>query len=310
MDVPLANKILSKYNLTPVQNIKKSEVGFSNNVYELDDKYILKVCADDKGNEAQFRLEAQLYDYYRTTLPVPQLIAFDNTKTLMPHSFMLYHRIDGENLYNVWHTLSVEQRRNVVKQLCEMLRAINQTELTKLPSGTELEPVESWRRVIESRLDNYLQIAEQMQTLSPEVITSTKQFIKQFASSLDEQRLALTYWDVHFDNILVSEGKIAGLLDFERTEITSIDFVLDTVKKMVDFPKKYMSEYAEQFAKDEDYEDLLNWYREFYPELFEFNNIERRLDLYSIAHDLQDLEGWPNVQSLKDNILKVISSKL
>lgn len=307
MDLSTANKILAKNNLPPVQNIKKSEVGFSNTVYELDDRYILKVCTDDKQNEAPFRLEAQLYDYYKDKLKVPQLIAFNDEKTLIPYSFMLYHRIAGDNLYNVWHTMSVDERRDIIRQFCEMLKAINDTELTDLPTTIELEPVESWRKVIEARLDKYLPIAEQMQTLSPEIISSVRQFVAQHASSLDEQKLALTYWDVHFDNVLVQGNQIVGLLDLERTEIASIDFVLDTAKRMVVFPKKYMSEYAEQFAKDEDYKDLLHWYKEFYPALFNFTSTERRLDLYSIAHDLEDLENWPNVQQLKDNIEQTIS---
>lgn len=308
MELEIANNILGAYNLPPIQNLKKVEVGFTNTVYELDNKYILKVCTDDKQNEAPFRLEAQLYGYYKDKLPVPQLIAFNDEKMLIPYTFMLYPRITGDNLYNVWHLMTVEQRRNVIKQFCDMLRTVNQTELTALPPSVELKPVDSWRKIIETRLNKYLQIAEQMQTIKPETISSVKQFVEQHGSSLDEQKLALTYWDVHFDNVLVQDNQIVGLLDFERTEIASIDFVLDTAKRMVVFPKKYMSQYAEQFAKDEDYEDLLNWYKEFYPELFDFTNLERRLDLYSIAHDLEDLEGWPNVQQLKDNIKQTVNN--
>ena len=63
-----------------------------------------------------------------------------------------------------------------------------------------------------------------------------------------------------------------------------------------------MSLHAEQFANDEDYAKLLDWYKEFYPELFRFNDLNRRLDLYALAHDLKDLEGWPDVQQLKENI--------
>ena len=41
---------------------------------------------------------------------------------------------------------------------------------------------------------------------------------------------------------------ILGILDFERTEVSSIDFNLDIVKRMVDYPKKYISEKFKKFA--------------------------------------------------------------
>ena len=51
---------------------------------------------------------------------------------------------------------------------------------------------------------------------------------------------------------------IVGILDFERTEVSSIDFILDIIKRIVEYPKKYMSEKFEKFAKKEDYAHLLD----------------------------------------------------
>ena len=39
----------------------------------------------------------------------------------------------------------------------------------------------------------------------------------------------------------------------------------------------------EPFANKADYAHLMEWYKEFYPELFDFPELERRLDLYDIA---------------------------
>jgi len=87
---------------------------------------------------------------------------------------------------------------------------------------------------------------------------------------LDEQKIGLVYRDIHFDNILVKDNQISGILDFERTELASIDYVLLIIKKMMEHPTKYMSEVWEKFAKKEDYAHLRNRFKEFYPELFEF----------------------------------------
>lgn len=76
---------------------------------------------------------------------------------------------------------------------------------------------------------------------------------------------------------------------------------------MIDYPKKYMSEQTERFAKKQDYKNLLNRFRGFYEELFEFENIEKRIDLYHIKHDLEDLIWWPDTKELKENIKKIIN---
>jgi hypothetical protein len=65
---------------------------------------------------------------------------------------------------------------------------------------------------------------------------------------------------------------------------------------MVEHPTKYMSEEFEKFAKKEDYIHLLGRFHEFYPELFEFKNIDKRLDLYSIEYDLHTLLDRPTSQ--------------
>lgn len=305
MKLDTANKILSNFSLPTVRSIHKLDVGFSNAVYQLGNDYILKLCTDIANNEPSFRNEARLYDYYREKLPVPHLITYNESKSLIKYSFMLYKKIAGNNLYDVWHTLSTPQKKMVIKQLCDLLLIINQTNPDDLPGDMKLERVENWKTTIVNKIEKYLAVTQTMGTLQASEIETVKHFVRSHSNVLEQQKVVFVYWDVHFDNVLVRRDKIVGLLDLERTELASIDFVLDTVRRMVEFPKKYMSEKARQYAKDDDYRYLLSWYKEFYPQLFTFDRLNTRLDLYSIAHDLEDLENWPNVQSLKDNILRI-----
>ena len=131
-----------------------------------------------------------------------------------------------------------------------------------------------------------------------------QKFVDENKYVLDEGKVSLVYWDAHFDNILVKDNKIVGILDFERTELASIDFVLDILKRMMDNPKKYMSEESEKFAKKEDYENLLDWFREFYPELFDFKELEKRLDLYDLECNMKLLLSFPE----ENELLKQIST--
>ena len=44
----------------------------------------------------------------------------------------------------------------------------------------------------------------------------------------------------------------------------------------------------------------------FYPELFDFENLDKRLDFYSLKHDLDILPDWTNSKELKQMIAKTV----
>lgn len=306
MNLETCKQIFANHKLPAISNIKKVDVGFTNKVYDIDDRYILKVCVSD-NNETNFRREVKLYSFFKDMLPVPEILVFDESKSIYPKMYMIYPKIRGDNLYDVWHTLSDTQRKKIVKQLCGYLKIINQVNIQDLPNDLGLEEIKNWKDHILTKVSQHLSTLEKNRILSKKEVASVRNFVETNSFALEEQKIALVYWDAHFDNILVKDSAIVGLLDFERTELGSIDFVLDIVKRMVNEPTKYMSAHAEQFAKDEDYAKLMDWYKEFYPELFAFKHLGLRLDLYMIEHDASTLIDWPKAGSLKKGILRVAS---
>ena len=299
-------KQLLKEHALKGNKITKIQVGFTNDIFSVDEQYIIKICKD-RHNEPSFRREAELYQHFYPKLPVPHLKIYDDTKSLLDKDFMIYDKIKGDNLYNVWHQLTNELRRDLVRQLCAILKTINRADLQSLPVNIGLKEGVNWSQTVMSRLTKSLAVAQSMQTLSIDEIKRLQEFLNAHRSCLDEQKIALVYWDAHFDNVLVRDHKVVGLLDFERTELASIDFVFHLVYRMFKLPKWYMSEYAEQFAQAADYQYLMDWCEEFYPELFDFADIQTRIKLYSITADLENLKRWPHVKMLKNNILDAIA---
>ncbi len=299
-----ARRVCAWHNLPEPHSLERIAIGFTNEVYSLDDLYILKVCSDP-GNEEAFAREAALYGVFRNRLPVPQIIAFDPRRELLSHPYILYPRIPGDNLYAVWHRYPEGLRRSIVSELCSMLRKIAETPQSEW--GGSVQRADSWKETVLQRIHSSMDKCEAAGSLGTEEVAKIRHYCAEHANCLDEQRMALVYWDAHFDNVLVQDGSIVGLLDFERTEVASIDFMLDVVKRMVEFPGKYMSEQSEKYARKEDYAHLIAWYRECYPELFAFRFLERRLDLYALAHDLADLENWAHVPSLMANIMRTVN---
>ncbi len=305
MEQKIVEKIFAEHGLGKVESVTNIEIGFTNKVYLVNDVFILKVC-EDESNEQKFEIEVFFYNFFKDKIPVPEISVFDKSKSIYGKFFMIYPKIEGDNLYSKWHLLSNEQRKIIIKQLCEILKVINKSPYDKFLQKFDVNFSDNWHDKILNQIQNSLAKIEKKKLLSLEFIKVIKKFVDDNHHVLKEQKLTLVYWDVHFDNILVQDTKIVGILDFERTEVSSMDFVLDIVKRVVEYPKKYMSEKFEKFAKKEDYAHLLDWFQEFYPELFEFENLDKRLDLYAVEHDLDTLIWYPNSKEVKQMIAKTV----
>ena len=305
MEQKIVEKIFQEHGLGKVKSVKKIEIGFTNIIYLINDKFILKVC-EDESNEEKFEIEVFFYNFFKDKIPIPKISVFDKSKTIYGKFFMIYPKIEGDNLYSKWHLLSNDEKKNIIKQLCDILRIINKSPYDEFKQKFKINFSDNWHDKILNQIKKSLNKIEQKKLLSPKFIQVIRKFVDDNHHVLKEQKLALVYWDSHFDNILVQDTKIVGILDFERTEVSSIDFILDIVKRMVEYPKKYMSEKFEKFAKKEDYVHLLDWFQEFYPELFDFKNLDKRLDLYAVEHDLDTLIRYPNSKEVKQMIAKTV----
>ena len=305
MEQKIVEKIFESHGLGKVKSVANIEIGFTNKIYLVNDSFILKVC-EDESNEQKFETEVFFYNFFKDKIPVPIIKVFDKSKSIYGKFFMIYPKIEGDNLYAKWHLLSNEQRKIIIKQLCDILKVINKSPNDEFLQKFDVNFSDNWHDKILNQIQNSLKKIEEKKLLSPEFIKVIKKFAEDNHNVLKEQKLALVYWDAHFDNILVQDTKIVGILDFERTEVSSMDFVLDIVKRMVEYPKKYMSEKFEKFAKKEDYAHLLDWFQEFYPELFDFKNLDKRLDLYAVEHDLDTLIWYPNSVEVKQMIAKTV----
>ena len=302
-------KIFYENKLDKVDSIEKMEIGFTNEVYLINGKFILKVC-EDKDNEENFEKEVFFYNFFKEEFSVPKIKVYDNSKKIYNRFYMIYPKIEGDNVYSKWHLLSNKERKKIVKQLCGILRLINKSSYDKFTKKFEIDSSINWQEKILAKIQKSLSKVEKRKLLSVDFIKTIKDFIDSNKHTLKDQKIALVYWDVHFDNVLVRGDEVVGVLDFERTELASIDFVLNVVRRMVDYPKKYMSENFEKFARKKDYVDLLNWFKEFYPELFEFEDLNKRLDLYSLDHDLDTLLWYPKSREVKQMIAETVRFKL
>ena len=240
---------------------------------------------------------------FKGKLPVPVVIYSDNAKSLIDRVYFIYEKIEGVNLYEKWHEYTVSERKGIVEELCRFLRVIHAEPYEGFAERFHVDTTRSWKDIMLGKIEAAIAKIPDRAVLPEALIEKVRMFLSKHEGSLDESRLALTYYDLHFDNVLVKDTRVTGLLDLERADVMSIDYTLDLVKRMVDFPLKYASDKSKPFVKVKGYKDLMEYYREFYPELFAFNDLETRLKIYAIEYDLGTLFWWPEHEQLRTNII-------
>ena len=302
----LIREIFADAGLGAVGVVHKEGVGFSNHVYSIDGRYVFKTGKSEEDEE-YLRRDAYLCSLLADRIPAPRIIKSGFSGKLVGKFYMIYQRIPGENLYSKWHLLNEVERRELTRQVCRILRLINDTPYEGFAREFHIDEERSWHDRICSSISDWLDKDAARGFMPPELVAATREFMEKNGGALRSQRIALTYWDPHFDNLIVSDdNRIAGILDYERTDVLSIDYVLDLVRRMALRPGKYASEYSERFARPEDYSCLMRWYEEFYPELFEFEDLGTRLDIYSVEHSLAEIFYYPEGTEARQELVQCI----
>ncbi len=288
-------------------SIARITSGFTNEVYAVEN-YILKVCVNTE-NEPNFEREVFLYQALHNVARMPEPVVVDTSKSFLNKFYMIYPRIEGEPVGRRWHVLEETQRRELVADLCQQLRRIDNYPRDEYVQRFGLNPHPVWQDEVVNGLFLALAPIREQAILSEATVLAIEKYMAETAHVLAAQKLGLAFWDVQWDNMLIGpDNKLAALIDFEGLSITSIDFRLVIVRVMSERPHLFMSEEWEPYAKPEDYKSLMGWYRAFYPELFDFPDFEKRNDLYEFGDVLNHLPAWPKTKQLHERLARILAS--
>lgn len=269
--------------------------GFSHEVHRLNNDLLIKLfnARQPRNFETELALLKSDLDF-----PKPKLVASYQSTDGQGRSYIVMSFVPGIPLGSKWHEATDEQRESLIKDISKTLTTINclNPEMLEQPSGT-------WPSLIEQRifeLLNKLRVKNTITELQAEKISATFANGKEY---LNESRLYPVYWDIHFDNFLVNEQfELQAIIDLENVEFASLDYPLFVVEKLIDEPYKYLREEDEKYADVKDYAKLKEWYKEYYPQMFAFESLEKRVRLYLIIDTLHLLVNWSHDNKLYEKL--------
>ena len=175
-------------------------------VYELDGKHILKI-GKDNPNEA----ETMKFVRENTTLPVPEVIDY---WTYDGKTYILMEKMPGITLESVWSTLGDDDKRSIMSELRRYVEEIRKIEFNHIGavngnltldyriSSDLFEPLYSLQDMYKLRFSQY-----PLEGIYADYAAEERKF--------DEVKFVLCHTDLGPYNILVEDGRITAILDWE-----------------------------------------------------------------------------------------------
>lgn len=276
-------------------NIYEINAGFNNDIFSVDEKFIIKICTNDKLEDT-FEEEYKYYSVNRDSKYLPKLYKYDNSKKVVNYVYEIIEKINGKSLYYYWYKMTESQREECIKELVKMLKSIHKIINSDI----------NWTHYIKSKVKECFNKTRKYFDLNNQKIILDS--INLYDKYLTDNRFSFIHNDFHFDNILYYNGNYY-LIDFNDSMIAPFDYDLRILYMCKDTPHKWANIEMDPYQKKDDYKNIFKYIKKYYTELNNVKFLEERMIIYRILNDIELLTKYNN-QELKDNIIKYSSELL
>ncbi len=259
----------------------------SNDTWLLSGETVLQVCY--RGEVDRLVRAAELLAVLPAGVPGPEVLDHGRDQLM---SWMVARRVQARSLWDAWPGETAAGRRSYVRQLAEIMRGLHSWQppvpVLARYAAAECAPAETDPVAIAASTLTPLS-ATQLGRLIEHARTAT--FTDQAVLDVIAARLAgvaaritlrrdadvVLHGDCTPANVLVQDGRVVALLDFEwsRRGPRDIEATLPAFSAWAGGPP------------------MLGWLAEFYPELFDVPDYGQRQWFYRVGLALRGLIHWP-----------------
>ncbi|KYF66725.1 aminoglycoside phosphotransferase [Sorangium cellulosum] len=151
-------------------------------------------------------------------IPVPRIYHFDDAHDLCDADYFFMEKIAGDNLEHVRASLPPEAQASIDLHVGEIIREING--FTGTYFGYEGNPAlraDTWREAFTRIMESVLEDGVRKGVVYDHGHDEIRAAVLRHAPALEEVTTpCLVHWDVWDPNVFVKEGRVVGIIDFER----------------------------------------------------------------------------------------------
>lgn len=151
-------------------------------------------------------------------IPVPEIYFADEARDICDSLYFFMEKLSGENLEHVKNTLTPEVKTRVYTQIGEIIREINGFTGTYFgyEGNSELRAA-TWNEAFIKIMESVLADGERKKAEYGFSYADVRDTYLKHVDSLDAITTpCLVHWDAWDSNFFVKDGRISGILDFER----------------------------------------------------------------------------------------------
>jgi hypothetical protein len=224
--------------------------------------------------------------FYKTVQPpyAPGYIAYGE-------NYIVLERIYGIGLFRLWRGMNDMEREAAVQQIAGIACAINNVSF--IGAERYFQIVSNWQQDIFLRIKNNIEELTKTKGIPPALAMRAFCYTLDHSDCLDDKKLFLTYADLHFDNLMMTEKGKLYLLDYEMLEVGPCDYVLDVWQRMLIHPFTYANESDHALTVPQDYQHILSWLQKYAPSLFSHPHVRERVNIYGILYETNILRNYP-----------------
>lgn len=151
-------------------------------------------------------------------IPVPEIYCFDDAHDLCDADYFFMEKLAGDNLEHVKASLPAEMQAAIDMRIGEIIRAING--FAGVYFGYDGNPdlrAATWKEAFIKIVNSVLDDAARKNAAFDYGYDEIRAVVLKHAAALEEITApCLVHWDAWNPNFFVKDGKVTGILDFER----------------------------------------------------------------------------------------------
>ncbi len=273
-----------------IEKIEEINAGFNNYLFNVNDKYIIKVCGETSKEEL-FDVEARFYNENSNNSYIPKLYKYDNSKSIVPFVYEIIEKINGKSLYYHWYKMSEPEREQLIKKLVDIIKKIH----------SKKYPQYDWIKHIKDRIMKAYNITkDKFNDEEKNIILNS---LKKYDLYLTDNHFSLIHNDLHFDNIFLDQNNDIKIIDFNDSIIAPFDYDLRIFYMCVTLPWKWANAEMDPYQLPKDYTNIYNYIKKYYNELNSIKYLEERMIIYFILYDFELFIDYRN-NELKTRIIE------
>jgi len=294
LPIPQIYEVLRTRNI-PANTIKLYRENGSVTTYLIEDKYILKV-----SNSALDEQTKQ--NRVKSLRLAPKIHSFGSFSISgQEYHYVMLDYVQGNELWSVAQSLTNKEQYDIGKDIAQFLNELHLISDDCYDIGHYIPTIPRYKKSWKDGHLEYVKLIKSglseidFETHSKEIFSEAFDYIYANISALEYQTGAkLLHNDFHPKNIIVHEGRLAGVIDWECSQFGEADFDLAHLFHWCIYPP----------VQENNLDVLLNSVVENLRLFSIVPDIEQRFSIYQLEHELNQLI-WNGKKQEAERILRI-----